>query len=235
MARRILVHLSALLVGALVGLSLGWGLQTQLGLDPVFVVVSVVLAVFLSQVVAHVVVPLLAEPRDDSPDTPVIRGTETWGWLKPANGIGAGFPLNKACIRLGRGVEMDILLNNASISRRHAQLRKLEDGCLLEDLESRNGVFVNDERVKEQRLKNGDRVKVGEVNFIFVKVLQMGRRRTDAPGATLIEDDAGPRRRATDLSPAERLQVESQQAVRPFDRTAEAVPETPEVGDTQAE
>ena len=41
------------------------------------------------------------------------------------------------------------------------------EGYVITDLDSGNGTFVNDERVKTRKLKDGDRVRLGDRAFVF--------------------------------------------------------------------
>jgi chromosome segregation ATPase len=75
--------------------------------------------------------------------------------------------LNKSSISIGRGHECDIQLQSASVSRYHAVLRISHDAVIFEDMNSTNGCFVNGRRIKRQLLKDGDRLKVGEVPLRF--------------------------------------------------------------------
>jgi transcriptional regulator with AAA-type ATPase domain len=88
--------------------------------------------------------------------------------LEPA--IVWGFPdferpivwLGQATQTIGRDEGCSIALPSKTLSRRHAQLRPAGKMWLLEDLGSRNGVFVNGERVERTMLAPGDTVRVGE-------------------------------------------------------------------------
>jgi pSer/pThr/pTyr-binding forkhead associated (FHA) protein len=63
---------------------------------------------------------------------------------------------------IGRDPQVDITLQDALISRRHAELRWGDDGWLLVDLNSRNGVLVNGARiVGSQVLADGDQMQLG--------------------------------------------------------------------------
>jgi pSer/pThr/pTyr-binding forkhead associated (FHA) protein len=65
---------------------------------------------------------------------------------------------------VGRAVRSDFILDAAMVSRIHCRLTVDNDGQLVvEDLESTNGTFVNDERVKRAVLSAGDRLRVGRV------------------------------------------------------------------------
>jgi pSer/pThr/pTyr-binding forkhead associated (FHA) protein len=63
---------------------------------------------------------------------------------------------------IGRDPSAGIVLDDAEVSRRHAVV-SVDDGVVvIQDLESTNGVWVNDERVAEQHaIGPGDRVRIG--------------------------------------------------------------------------
>jgi class 3 adenylate cyclase/predicted ATPase len=70
--------------------------------------------------------------------------------------------------RIGRGEQNNFQLNDPSISRDHALIRRVEGDYVLSDLDSSNGSFVNDDRVYEpRRLARGDRVRLANVEFTF--------------------------------------------------------------------
>ena len=63
-------------------------------------------------------------------------------------------------LRFGRGLDNDVVLDSLSVSREHARLLQA-DGLYIEDLGSRNGTFVNGQRVQRARVHPGDRVRLG--------------------------------------------------------------------------
>lgn len=69
-------------------------------------------------------------------------------------------PANREII-IGRGSELDIVLVEDMISRRHAKIITGDDYVILQDLGSTNGSFVNGERIRKARLHEGDRILVG--------------------------------------------------------------------------
>jgi pSer/pThr/pTyr-binding forkhead associated (FHA) protein len=76
--------------------------------------------------------------------------------------------LERPTLIIGRGVSCDIQVSSALVSRRHARLTLTNLGVSVEDLGSRNGVFVNSERVVgSARLRPGDRVTVGDEVFVY--------------------------------------------------------------------
>ena len=63
---------------------------------------------------------------------------------------------------IGRDPSAGIVLDDAEVSRRHAVVSVEASAVVIQDLESTNGVWVNDERIAEQRaIGPGDRVRVG--------------------------------------------------------------------------
>ena len=84
--------------------------------------------------------------------------------LKVVEGPDAGreFGLDRSAVigRSARGA--DLVLHDPEVSRRHASLHLGEQGLKIEDLQSTNGTFVNDERVTGHRpVHPGDRLKIG--------------------------------------------------------------------------
>jgi len=70
--------------------------------------------------------------------------------------------LNSGAVRIGRLEENDLILDNPYISRFHAEILRDTGGYVLCDLESTSGTFVNDVRVDRQRLREGDRLRLGQ-------------------------------------------------------------------------
>ena len=70
---------------------------------------------------------------------------------------------------IGRSPAADILLDDASVSRRHALITKRGDTTVILDDRSLNGVQVNGVRVSEAELKDGDVVLIGHVTLRYVE------------------------------------------------------------------
>jgi predicted component of type VI protein secretion system len=66
---------------------------------------------------------------------------------------------------LGRSRSCDLRLEDGSISRRHAELAVRANVCLVRDLGSTNGTYVNDRRVRVARLRRGDVLTLGETQL----------------------------------------------------------------------
>src|SRR5580693_457053 len=64
-------------------------------------------------------------------------------------------------IFVGRSSDLDMVLVEDMVSRKHAKIAMQADQIWIEDLGSTNGTFVNGEKIKRARLKEGDRVLIG--------------------------------------------------------------------------
>ena len=83
--------------------------------------------------------------------------------------LGRRFVLDTSPVRIGRGVENNIVLEGDSVSRRHAHLEQRSGAWWCVDDGSTNGSYVNDDQImREARLGNGDRIKIGPTIFKFL-------------------------------------------------------------------
>jgi serine/threonine protein kinase len=82
---------------------------------------------------------------------------------------GREFPLTKDLITLGRQSSCDVQIIDNMASRAHCQVRRDGKVYSLVDLGSRNGTQLNGKKIGERLLFFGDRIRVGEVEFLFVK------------------------------------------------------------------
>lgn len=84
---------------------------------------------------------------------------------------GRSFLLDRPVLTVGRGAESDVVIHDASISRRHAQFSRQADGDYVQDLASRNGSQVNGMALKAPRLLcKGDVIMLGDVQMEYTLV-----------------------------------------------------------------
>jgi diguanylate cyclase (GGDEF)-like protein len=76
--------------------------------------------------------------------------------------LGHRLVLGDAVVDIGRGSAAGLILDADSISRKHARIERFGGGHKIVDLGSTNGTYVNGVRVKEQILKDGDRIGIGK-------------------------------------------------------------------------
>ena len=71
---------------------------------------------------------------------------------------------------LGRGIDSTLRLKDSYVSRRHAEIFFDGRNYIIRDLGSKNGTYVNGERVNERVLREGDEIRIGRYKFIFKRV-----------------------------------------------------------------
>lgn len=77
------------------------------------------------------------------------------------------FELGEKPITIGRSPEADVVLLDEKASRIHCGVRLWDGEFYIKDLKSRNGTYVNDQRVEVAKLKAGDRIRIGSISFLF--------------------------------------------------------------------
>lgn len=98
------------------------------------------------------------------------------------------FELKKNVVSIGRMEGNDLILFDPTISRKHCLIEKKEVGYFLKDLDSRNGVFVNDEKISEKLLKDGDEIRVGSYPLTYKEETTKGVLFSESEGRTDISE-----------------------------------------------
>lgn len=89
--------------------------------------------------------------------------------VKRGPNAGARFLLDQATTTAGRHPEADIFLDDVTVSRRHAEFRKNDDGKFeVVDVGSLNGTYVNREPRNSQVLEVGDEIQIGKFRLVFI-------------------------------------------------------------------
>jgi pSer/pThr/pTyr-binding forkhead associated (FHA) protein len=79
---------------------------------------------------------------------------------------GARFLVDRDVITIGRHPESDIFLDDITVSRRHAEVRREHNRFGVHDVGSLNGTYVNGERVEDRPVSTGDEVQVGKFKLV---------------------------------------------------------------------
>jgi diguanylate cyclase (GGDEF)-like protein len=89
----------------------------------------------------------------------VVYGTET----------GRRLPLTTHDFMIGRSTKCDLLIDQKDVSRKHAQIVWALGRYTIRDLQSSNGVWVNDKRINEEEpLSHGDKIQIGQTLLAFL-------------------------------------------------------------------
>ncbi len=114
---------------------------------------------FQSDVVATATTMPPAKPKSAPPPRLVVLS-------EPA--AGAEFSLSKPALRIGRDERLDIWINHKSISHEHAEVQLKDGAVTVFDLDSANGMRVNNVPVSRAVLADGDVLELGKVRFRFL-------------------------------------------------------------------
>ncbi len=87
----------------------------------------------------------------------VVRGAQ----------VGKQFPLAGRKVEVGRSPKCDIFLNDMTVSRNHAFITYDAAGYTIHDNGSYNGVWVNNENVRDAVLEDGDIIQIGSFCLMF--------------------------------------------------------------------
>ena len=88
--------------------------------------------------------------------------------VKRGPNAGSRFLLDRSTTSAGRHPDSDIFLDDVTVSRRHAELRRDERGnYVVRDAGSLNGTYLNRTRVDEASLADGDELQVGMFKLVF--------------------------------------------------------------------
>jgi pSer/pThr/pTyr-binding forkhead associated (FHA) protein len=119
---------------------------------------------------------------------PRDNGFEQWaGTLVVLEGkVAAGmeYPITQTCVRIGRGPDVDLEIDDEEMSSAHASISFEAGAFHLTDLGSTNGTLVNGSKVVTQELSHGDRIRVGG------HVLQLVMEKREAAPRVYVLPDA---------------------------------------------
>ncbi len=108
-----------------------------------------------------------ATVRTPAPKT-ISRRRTLIGSLTPDNAPDTVHPLLEPEYTIGRASANGIVIQDGSVSGTHARITRKPEGFFIEDLQSRNGTFINGEKVTEKRLlSDGDLIRVGKIIMTF--------------------------------------------------------------------
>ena len=85
------------------------------------------------------------------------------------NTPGAEYDFDESTITIGRSPDCELSIMQNSVSRKHARLTCTKEGWLLEDLDSHNGLFLHNSRIKSALLKHSTNFRVGDV-YIHIEL-----------------------------------------------------------------
>ncbi|CAN5793452.1 GGDEF domain-containing protein [soil metagenome] len=112
---------------------------------------------------------ILSRPMDSPEKKPLAGDSCLVNLHPPGPAIGKRVQLMNQQYIVGRDSEAGFVVSRSSVSRQHARLYADDSGAWwVEDLNSTNGTFVNEIRIKNQRLTDADQVRFGDAIYKFL-------------------------------------------------------------------
>jgi tetratricopeptide (TPR) repeat protein len=109
----------------------------------------------------------------------------TWWRLMCLTGQtkGEAYVLTGNRVVMGRSEKADVRVMDLKSSREHAEITKVGNDWVLTDLGSQNGIVVNDQKVTQAKLKEGDKIVIGQTVYKFAKVEVKGGTKSKSKAA----------------------------------------------------
>lgn len=162
---------------------------------------------------------------------------------RDAQGIEGSLDLTSAEIKIGRAMDCAIRTDDAMVSRHHSRIFWGGGGYVLEDLQSANGVYFQEQRVQSHLFKHGDAVRCGSLWLRFVDPAQLGGAAPSGPTpAPMMQhpgmgaaSPAGPTGHVAAINPQPSAQMPSQQAPQGIAPGAAMAAIAPQSNESEAE
>ena len=87
--------------------------------------------------------------------------------VRSGSQAGDRFALTADVTHLGRHPDSEIMLDDITVSRRHATIERTPEGYVVADAGSLNGTYVNQERIERTVLHHGDELQVGKFRLVL--------------------------------------------------------------------
>jgi hypothetical protein len=134
------------------------------------------------------------QPQQDTPieemTVPLEPPVPAMPHLVPVDHPDSPVALSREIVTIGRTRNNDFCIPSHGVSRDHARLLVAPGSVTLVDSSSTNGCFVNDVRVKRQRLRDGDLVRIGDRSFRFAPSLTAAAASATPPSVPPQDDCA---------------------------------------------
>jgi len=115
---------------------------------------------------------------------------------------GKVFEVKDEKLVIGRDVTDGIQVMDQGVSRRHAEIFRIGEMYFIQDLQSRNGTFVNEKAISEELLRVGDQIRVGSSIMVFED-----RQAQLRDSSRILSDDAGHPESALPLNPSATIRL----------------------------
>lgn len=107
------------------------------------------------------------------PETKIISDSnyKPYAYLIADDGSETRYPITRTIWRIGRSKDNELTLNDTSLSRRHAEIHRNSNGTFdIIDMNSMNGVYINNEKIGKAELHEGDVLEIGDIFLHFTQL-----------------------------------------------------------------
>ena len=130
------------------------------------------LPVMLTLLLGIFAISLILIYRRAKPETgmglPAVPHLKPFAYLVSQDDPGKRHPVLSTTCRIGRGQDNELVIDDNSISRKHAEIHRYSNGnFIIFDVDSTNGIYVNNEKVSKKKLEEGDMLELGDIHFRF--------------------------------------------------------------------
>jgi len=128
-------------------------------------------------------IPEVGEAPDNSGESGLVESLPPGSALlvvKRGPNAGSRFLLDRAVTTAGRHPDSEIFLDDVTVSRRHVEFIRENNGFSVRDVGSLNGTYVNREPIDTAILAGGDEVQIGKFRLVFLTSSTSGEGSADA-------------------------------------------------------
>lgn len=105
-----------------------------------------------------------------SGETAVVERPQSIFVVRVGTKRGSRIALDADVVTIGRHPESDIFLDDITVSRRHAEVRRTDTGFEVVDAGSLNGTYVNKQLVEQGGLADGDELQIGKFKLVYLEL-----------------------------------------------------------------
>lgn len=127
----------------------------------------------------------------------------------PIKSLSKPIPVPPSQATIGRSPRNAIVIDAATVSRRHATITSRDDNYFIKDMDSCNGTFINGEKITTGRVDHHDRITLGSQMFVFLKRTNEKERPSTAP---IIDANSTIVLSKNEIDPSEFLAYETESA-----------------------
>lgn len=138
-------------------------------LEQYWLIIPAALVFFAAAGLAYITFrPRQSSTRKDTDE----KDDQPLGYFIPLSDETTQHPILNTPFKIGRSRQNDMFLEHSSVSREHAEFKRNRDGSYtITDLDSLNGVYLNNSKVSTGLVMDGDQIDIGDVRLKFVTTL----------------------------------------------------------------